>query len=43
VIAEDNQALRPVYNSPFAAIASIGGEVAKKIGRPVKQWIKHIL
>ncbi len=43
VIDKNNQALTSLYNSPFVKIASIGGEVAKKIGRSVKQWVKHIL
>lgn len=43
VIDKNNQASGSVYNGPFLRIASISDEVAKKVGRPVKRWIKHIL
>ncbi len=43
VITENNQKLESVYNKPFAAIASVGGRVARKVGKPVKRWIKHII
>jgi glycosyltransferase involved in cell wall biosynthesis len=42
VINKNNQTLGSVCNNPLLGIASIGGKVAKRVGRPVKRLIKHI-
>ncbi len=43
VLNRNNRASDSVYKGSFLRIASIGGKVVKRVGRPVKRWIKYIL